>query len=248
MPTLETRAGTINYTENGVGPPLVLLHATLHDHHDYDAVIEPLAHRHRVIAVDWPHHGDVAVSGPPPDAIACTDALADLVDPLELRGMVLVGNSVGGFAATTLALDRPDAVAGLVLVNTGGLSGTNPMTRAWCRNLGRPAVARRIVPRLVPAYMRCQSELDRQIADRARCRARTPDGAAVAATLWRSFATPEYDLRSRAAGITTPTLVAWGTRDLILPRRAGRATHRAIPHAEYHEFATGHVPFASQPT
>jgi hypothetical protein len=74
----------------------------------------------------------------------------------------------------------------LVLVNTGGLSGTNPMTRAWCRALGRPAVARRVVPRLVPAYMRCESELDRQFAERARRRARTQEGAAVAATLWRS--------------------------------------------------------------
>src|SRR6476660_4811509 len=127
MPSLESRAGIVNYIERGVGPPIVLLHATLHDHHDYDAVVDPLARHHRVLAVDWPHHGDATASGPPPDALACADALADLVDALDLRGMVLVGNSVGGFAATRLVLDRPEAVAGLVLVNTGGLSGTNPM-------------------------------------------------------------------------------------------------------------------------
>src|SRR5436190_8188977 len=100
MPSLESRAGTVNYVEHGVGPPLVLLHATLHDHHDYDAVVDALARRHRVIALDWPHHGDSAASGPPPDAVSCAGVLADLVDALELRGMVLVGNSVGGFAAT----------------------------------------------------------------------------------------------------------------------------------------------------
>ena len=46
-----TRAGTVHCTEVGSGSPVVLLHATLHDHHDFDGVARRLAEQHRVLAV-----------------------------------------------------------------------------------------------------------------------------------------------------------------------------------------------------
>jgi len=38
MPHLQTSAGRVAYSDTGSGPMLVLLHATLHDRHDYDRV------------------------------------------------------------------------------------------------------------------------------------------------------------------------------------------------------------------
>ena len=58
MATVQTRAGRVAYHESGNGPTVLLLHATLHDRHDFDPIVETLARNYRVIAVDWPEHGE----------------------------------------------------------------------------------------------------------------------------------------------------------------------------------------------
>lgn len=247
MPFQPTRAGQVHHTDRGDGPPVVLLHANLHDHHDYDLVAAALAGRYRVIAVDWPGHGRSDHPEPPADAFGLAGTLADLVDRLDLPPAVYVGNSVGGYAAARLAIDRPDRVAGLVLVNAGGFTGSTPVTRTLCRLLGTPALNRFLQPPLVPRYMRAGNDHDRAVTARALARSRTSDGIRVSAALWRSFGQPGYDLRAHVGRITAPVLLAWGTRDVVLPRAAGEATQRAIPGSQLHTFDTGHVVFASAP-
>lgn len=148
MASIPTRAGRVAYYELGSGPTVLLLHATLHDRHDFDPILETLARRYRTIAVDWPGHGD---SDPvdatmEPSAPLFADVLEDVVDDLGLTRAVLIGNSVGGFAAARLAINRPESVAGLVLVNTGGFVPLNPLSRTFCRILGTPAAFRRAAP------------------------------------------------------------------------------------------------------
>lgn len=247
MPTLQARTGDVAYSDTGTGPAIVLLHATLHDHRDYDPVVDALARDHRVIAVDWPGHGGSdhgadAVTGP-----LLADVLEDVVDALGLESIVLIGNSVGGSAAARLATTRPDAVAGLVLVNTGGFVPNNVFTSAFCRLMGRPAITRRVLPRFVPAYMKARTPSDERIVEHAVARARTDEGVATAASLWRSFATPEYDLRDRAHVIKAPTLIVWGALDPTLSLRVGRATHHAIEGSQLAVLQTGHVVFSSDP-
>jgi pimeloyl-ACP methyl ester carboxylesterase len=78
-------------------------------------------------------------------------------------------------------------------------------------------------------------------------RARTPEGATLAAGLWRSFAEPDHDLRGQANRVEVPTLIVWGSRDTAIPLPLGRATHRRLPRARFVTLPTGHVPFASAP-
>jgi len=246
VPTLTARTGDIAYTDAGKGRPILLLHATLHDRHDFDAVTDRLARRHRVIAVDWPGHGESAsatgVTGP-----LLADVLEDVVDALRLHDVVLIGNSVGGSAAARLAINRPEQVAGLVLVNTGGFVPNTAFTNAFCRLMGTPRLTRLIMPRFVPAYMCARTPGDQRIAARATARAGTRMGAATAASLWRSFATPQYDLRGDAHRIAAPTLIVWGDRDPLVSLRVGRATHRAIAGSTLEVLHTGHVVFSSDP-
>jgi pimeloyl-ACP methyl ester carboxylesterase len=236
----------VSYVERGQGRPVVMLHATLHDHRDFDPVAEFLSRDYRTIAVDWPGHGD---SDTPDrvDAFLLAETLGEVLDEVAPVPVALIGNSVGGFAAARLAIDRPDRVLGLVLVNTGGFTRQTTVSRTACRLLGVPRVNRLLQPRLVPQYMRARNDHDRAVAERARLRASTVEGSRVAAALWRSFARPDYDLRGEAARITAPTLLVWGVRDVVLPAKAGRETHRAIPGSRLHTVETGHVAFASDP-
>jgi pimeloyl-ACP methyl ester carboxylesterase len=146
--TVDTRVGKIAYSDTGEGPVVVLLHATLHDRRDFDAIAPSLRRDHRVIALDWPGHGD---SPPPvpsyrPTAASFADVLADVVATLDLPPAAFVGNSVGGFAAARLGITDPQRVSRLVLVNTGGFTAS-PITNLYCRTLGMPAVMKRVLPR-----------------------------------------------------------------------------------------------------
>jgi pimeloyl-ACP methyl ester carboxylesterase len=248
MPYAATSAGQVFYAERGSGLPVVLLHATLHDHRDFDLVATPLAERYRTIAVDWPGHGRSDPGSRVIDAFLLAAVLAELIVGLDLPPAVLIGNSVGGFAAARLALDQPHRVAGLILVNTAGFTTPTAASRLAIRLLGSLRVSRRLYPRLVPGYMKPRNSHDRAIAERVQARARTADGARVAARLWRSFGADGYDLRADGPRLAAPALLVWGARDTILPLKAGRQTRAAIPGAQFRTLDTGHVGFASDPS
>ncbi|PPJ34139.1 alpha/beta hydrolase [Nocardia nova] len=233
-----TRAGLVHVVERGAGPPVVLLHATLHDRHDFDPITDRLAAHFRVVAIDWPGHG---LSDPArPSVTLLADVLEDVVDSLGLSTAAYIGNSVGAFAAGRLAVRRPEAVTHLILVNPGGFVTVPWFVRAVSRTIGKPAIARLVMPRMVPAYMRSRTESDRKIESRAVARAKTPEGAQVVASIWRGFSSPDYNLgRSE---ITAPTLVVWGRHDPIVRRDF-------LPEAlgSIVELDTGHVAFSSDP-
>jgi pimeloyl-ACP methyl ester carboxylesterase len=244
----QTRVGEVAYSDIGEGPVVVLLHATLHDRHDFDAIAPSLCRDHRVIAVDWPGHGDSPAPTPNyrPTAASFADALADLVATLDLPPAAFIGNSVGGFAAARLAITEPQRVSRLVLVNSGGFIAS-PAANLYCRTLGMPALMKRILPRFVRSYLKATSDNDYAVEERVLARARTGDGVVLTAALWRSFASPEYDLRPHADRITAPCLIVWGSKDTAIPMRFGHATAAAIPGSRLEVLPTGHVAFSSDP-
>jgi pimeloyl-ACP methyl ester carboxylesterase len=249
MMEIPTRAGRVAYSERGSGPPVLLLHASLHDRHDFDPLVPTLARHYRTIAIDWPGHGDSETPTAPiePGAPLFADVLEDIVAVLDLPPAVLIGNSVGGFAAARLAITHPERVAGLILVNSGGFIEHNPFSRTFCRVLGRPAVFRRAFPAFLRGYMKAKTDNDRAIMQRALAQAKTAEGARTGAALWRSFASPEHDLRPRADMVTAPTLIVCGKRDIAIPLSAGSATQRAIRESQLEILDTGHVVFSSDP-
>jgi pimeloyl-ACP methyl ester carboxylesterase len=242
-----TSVATISYDDDGSGPPVLLLHAALHDRTDYASVHDGLRQGRRVIAVDWPGHGASPALDAPLGAVEFGDLAVELVDRLDLRNVVVVGNSVGGYAACRLALQRPERIAGVVLINTGGFTPHTAFIRAFCAIMGRPAVVRAVFPLFVRAYMHARTATDRAIVGRVVARAGTADGSRTAAALWRSFTHPEHDLRHRGAEIAAPVLITWGTKDFTASTKWGKAVHAAIPGSTFVGMPTGHVVFASAP-
>jgi pimeloyl-ACP methyl ester carboxylesterase len=247
MPTMTLPLGTVSYRDVGEGTPILALHATMHDSADYAGIEPALSETHRLITVDWPGHGASPTPEKPLTAAQLGTLAVDVVDRLGLRDLVVIGNSVGGYAACRIALERPDRVAGLVLVNTGGFTPHSPFSRAFCAVLGRPSVLRAIAPVFARGYLRPQSAADRDVLTRVRAAARTTAGADTGAALWRSFTEPAHDLRDAASAITAPVLITWGARDLTAPVAWGRVVADAIPGARLVTLPTGHVPFTSAP-
>src|SRR4030081_1945284 len=142
MPTMQTSLGAVSYTDEGSGPAIVLLPAPPHDRTDFAPVTEALAKGRRVLALDWPGHGESPLPATPLRAVEFGDLLVEFADRLDLSNAVIIGNSVGGYAACRLALERPDRVAGVVLDNNGGFTPHSVFTRLFCAGMGSPSVGK----------------------------------------------------------------------------------------------------------
>lgn len=249
MPTVTTRAGSIAYDEIGAGPALLLLAAGAHDRRDWDLVRPALAVRFRTVALDWPGHGESPVAGGSwrPSAPGFADLVEDVVAALDLAPVAVMGNSVGGFAAARLAIRHPDRVGALVLVDSGGFAPVTPVSRAFCAAMSRPGFLRAAYPGFARWYLRSGGLAARRARERAVATARRPGGTEIVNGLWRSFATPDHDLRPLAGRIAAPTLLVWGRRDPVIPVGVARRLVRSIPDARLVELDAGHTPFVTRP-
>lgn len=250
MPYVRARTGNVFYEERGSGAPLVLLHANGHSHHDFDDVAPALSRRFRTIAVDWPGCG---ASDPPDPASSASaklmsDVLQDVVVALGLEDVSLIGNSVGGYAAARLAIDRPEIVRSLVLVDSGGFTKTTLVTRLFCAFKGSERVTRWISPRFARFYTHRRPPLVVEILAQIDAGQHVPAHVAVDAALWRSFPRAESSVVADAGRIACPTLLVWGAHDRVSKAKVeGRAALAAIPGSRLVTLDTGHVVFAEAP-
>jgi pimeloyl-ACP methyl ester carboxylesterase len=244
---LDTPAGQVAYDERGTGETLVLLPSGAHERRDYEELRALLGERLRTIALDWPAHGESPADGQPVSAMHLADVAEQAVELLAPDGAIVLGNSVGGFAAARMAIRRPQLVRGLVLVDAGGFSGRPPHERVFCALMARPRLLHAIYPAFSALYMRARTDADRRARERAIATTRTEAGRRAVSELWRSFASPEHDLREGAPSIAAPTLVVWGRRDPVISLRTGRRIAAAIPHAQLVVLDSGHVPYTSDP-
>jgi pimeloyl-ACP methyl ester carboxylesterase len=178
-------------------------------------------------------------------------ALADLVIDL-VRGLpgptLLAGNSVGGYSAVRAALAEPARVRGLLLVNSGGFTAHNPISRTFCKLLGLPSVGGRAAGWLARATVHARTEAASGIVSRARQIASDRAQAEAYACVWRSFSDPAHDLRERARSVRAPVRLLWGKRDFVIPSWAdGKNAARTLPDASFRLVDCGHAAHAELP-
>jgi len=236
----------------GEGPPLVLLHGWAMHSGLWGGLVDRLARRHRVHAVDLPGHGES-----PDPAQFTLDGVVDALDATFAttpRPISVVGWSLGGLIAMRWALARPDRVERLALVST-----TPRFVAAadWPHAMAPETLARfgdelRVAWKLtVQRFLALQlhgGEHSRALlADmRERLLARKPPSPA---TLGEALALlRDSDLRNDAAGIEQPALVVSGERDTLAFPEAGRFLAARLPRARFELIAgAAHVPFLSHP-
>jgi pimeloyl-ACP methyl ester carboxylesterase len=159
-------------------------------------------------------------------------------DAAGVTQAVLVGHSMGGAIAQTLALTRPERVAGLVLVGTGARLRVLPRIMTLFRD-DPPAGASLVgslsySPRTAPGAV---VEAERGLAE-------TP----AAVTLGDFLACDRFDTMATIGTVRVPTLVIVGRDDRLTPPKYARYLADAIPGARLEEVAdAGHFPQLEQP-
>ncbi len=100
--------------------PVLFLHPGRLNAHSWDIVCLALSSRLRCIAIDLPGHGDSGWAPAQDYRLAtCAQDLHGLVDALGLERFALVGASQGGLTALAYALQHPERLNGLVILDSG---------------------------------------------------------------------------------------------------------------------------------
>lgn len=225
---------------------LLLLHGYGESLTTWRAVFDRLASKTRVIAIDLPGFGVSAKPDVPYSLPAMTERLSSFLDQWTPGPVVVIGHSMGGAIAASLALARPDRVVGLILIapagyriGLGGIADTMYPSKA--RTLGRYLALRSfITPIHDPTWL---AEPDSTanydlMGDSAYSRA----AARVLEDFdWRG-------LHDRFDEIRQPTLLIWGGNDPVVPYSVGDTLSRLIPCVRFVPLPTAfHRPQAEVP-
>lgn len=225
--------GTVNIIRTGpqCGTPLVLLHPVSMDVSWWGDQFRAFGADRDMIAIDLPGHGLSAQPNAPLTFDGMADAVEGVLASLGVGPVDLLGVSVGGMIAQTVALRRPGLVRSLVLVAT--LCTFPENVRALLRE--RAGVAR-------TDGMARIAELSIERWFTPAFQARRPDMIARAtigllrqpgdyhARMWDMIA--GLDLEDRLPAVACPTLVVTGAGDVNAPPAAAQQIARAITGAQ----------------
>jgi pimeloyl-ACP methyl ester carboxylesterase len=253
----------LHYKLAGSGEPaMILLHGFGASTFSWREVMAPLARLGTVVAYDRPSSGLTERPLPgdwtgdnPYGPAAQVEQLIGLMDLLNLRQAILIGNSAGGTVAVQAALRYPDRVAALVLVDAAIYASGGPPS--WVRPLLRTAPLRRIGP-LIARSIKSQGERLLELAwhDPAGITPEIRAGYRKALQadnwdrgLWElAAASRDPNLDARLAEVRQPTLVITGDDDRVVPTAGSIRLAGELPNAELAVIpACGHVPHEECP-
>lgn len=120
----------------GQGQPVLLLHGLAGHAEEWAQTASWLTQRCRVVAVDGRGHGR---SERVPEDVSPAAQVVDVsfaIERLQLSPVVVVGQSLGGLTALSLASERPELVRGLVVVDGSPAGGSEGADLA-AREIGR---------------------------------------------------------------------------------------------------------------
>ncbi len=204
MPTFQTADGAkLAYVERGPSGtiPLVFVHGWQAAAVVWDPVMDRLSARYRTIALDLRGFGRSNGAPGPFRVETYSDDLSALIAALDLDPVVLVGHSMGGAIAQRFAIDRPEAVEGIVLVAPVPASGVAfpPHIEALFRaTAGDPEAANAWLANLTL----------REPPNEIRAIMRAAAASAPAHVALESFESwTRLNFKDEAATIATPTLI-----------------------------------------
>src|SRR5258706_5492281 len=102
--------------EVGRGEPLVLIHGLADDHRAWRRALPDLLLRHRVLMYDLRGHGETSLGRPDRTLMQLAEDLASLMKSIGAGSADVAGFSLGGTIAIRIAVDHPEFVKRLVLV------------------------------------------------------------------------------------------------------------------------------------
>jgi pimeloyl-ACP methyl ester carboxylesterase len=271
---LDVGALRVHHMQGGHGTPVVFIHGLgSSGYMEWRRNLEPVAVRHRVYAPDLPGYGRTDK----PRARYTIPYFARFVrrymDFLGLRRAAVIGASLGGRIALEVALEEPQLVRKLVLVNTLGLGRpqvrmaqmayglfTIPRVGEAVMGLARDAltwaprkVIRRIAGRYTGASVNLEETMDDSYLDDLRDMYAAEGFHNAYLSTVRALVNPRallgghHDVTRRLTELKIPVQLIWGTADPLFPLAHAERAQSLIGEAALAVIdGAGHTPQAEQ--
>lgn len=230
------------------GPIAILIHGWSSSSFTWAPILPVLSKRYRCIAIDLPGFGQSPAPADRPTIAGYAELIAQMIMKMtgdQDRAVLVMGHSMGGQIATTLALRYPVLVDKLVLLNpalSGRLSTRvnllmKPHVMAerfraleWLLHLASKTPLDYTDSLLKPSNFAERAHVSEQAYAKIREDARRPGQGQVRAACF--VAMQQADLRGQLGRVETPTLVLWGAEDNIVPLRDAGAVAEEWPRAD----------------
>jgi pimeloyl-ACP methyl ester carboxylesterase len=238
--------------------PIVLLHGTGASLHTWDGWTASLIANHRVVRLDLPAYG---LTGPHPKGdysmSAYVSFLNDFLTKLNISKCILGGNSLGGSIAWNYALQHPDRVSALILVDAGGYPASKTTKRESpvafrlatvpvVKDLFQYVLPRSVIEKSVSNVYGDPSLVTDELIDRYYELSLHPGNRRAFIDRMSSMSKPTDTLLIRQ--LHMPTLIMWGERDLLIPVECAYKFQRDLPNDTLAVFkGLGHVPMEENP-
>jgi epoxide hydrolase 4 len=238
----------LHYVEAGDGPLIVLLHGFPEFWYGWRLQIAPLAAAgFRVVAPDT--RGYNLSSKPEGRAAYSADKLAtdirDLIRERRAESALVVGHDWGGSIAWTMAMNHPEVVDRLAILNAAhprrlnqGLRHPSQLRKSWYFFYFQPPdlperhvraknwqFFRKFLRDAHPAYT--QEEMDRYVEAWSR-----PGAASGMINYYRAAVRPPKGYKAEIRPISAPTLVIWGQRDRYLGENLAEPERTDVPNLD----------------
>ena len=241
------------------GTDLILIHGLGSYMEEWQNNVEFFSRNHRVFVLDLPGSGRSDKPAVQYSFPYFSQFVLDFMDGQGIERAILVGNSMGGGVSQHVAIQAPDRVAGLVLVNSAGFSKELAISLRVCSlpligellcHPSRKGVlwglkecvhdASLITDEMVEFGYQIMSQPGATKAFLATLRALV-NMTGLKKQVLRSFTENHNSIKA-------PTLVVWGQQDRLLPVSGAKVAEKGIPNSTVHIFdPCGHMPHLERP-
>jgi pimeloyl-ACP methyl ester carboxylesterase len=225
------------YIDEGTGEPLVLLHGLFGAMSNFQDLIEYFKKHNRVIVpilplldMDILH---TSVSG-------LAKFVHRFLEALKLEGIHLLGNSLGGHVALVHTLKNPDRIKSLILTGSSGLF-ENGMGDSYPKRGNYDYIKEKTAQTFYDPAVATKELVD-EVYSITNNRLKVIKIIALAKSAIRN------NLGEELNQIKQPTLLIWGSNDIVTPPFVGKEFNRLIPNSELHFIdKCGHAPMMEVP-
>lgn len=232
----------INYEEKGEGDLIVLLHGWGSNIGLFANLIDLLAPKYKVVAMDMPGFGK---SEEPPAAWEVSDYVQFVIDFLkdyDNKEIMFLGHSFGGRVIIKLnsRTDLPFTVSKVILVDSAGIlppKSNKKSFRTYYYKAGKAVLSTKIAKFFAPDAL-----------ENFRKKMGSADYAAASPLMRQVLVkTVNEDLEPLLPNIKCPTLLIWGVNDTATPLSDGEKMEKLIPDSGLVKLENaGHYSFLEQ--
>ena len=241
---------TIHYLEGGQGETILLLHGFSADKDNWPMLAESLTKKYHVVAVDLPGFGESSkIETDSYNITSQTKRVNRIVETLGLKKFHIGGNSMGGAISGKYAVDYPEKVLSLALLNTAGIhsaeksefrklvaKGDNPLLvktpEDFRRTMRFVFVESPPIPGRILDYLTKQSIMNRDFNEK----------------IFSQIVKENYSLEDDLSKIKAKTIVIWGDKDRVIHVSCTAVIKKGLPGSTIVVLKNcGHLPMIERP-